>query len=410
MNRKQLIMLLVLVAVVGGAGLILLKKDNESWTPSDTKLGEKLLGGFKFNDVARIHIKNAATELNLVQKDLWRVQERGDYPANFPAISEFLIKAGDLKVVQTEPIGASQLAQLELQEPGTAVKAGTLVEFKDAKGNNLQALLLGKKHVKKSEQPSRSRFGGDDEMADGRWVMLPSDTKNVALISDALANIEPKADGWLNKDFFKVEKIKSISFVSTNATNSWKVSRETENGRWSLANVKAGEIVDTNKLASLGSTLTSPSFADVAADAKPDQSGLDKPLVVTIDTFDSFTYTLKLGKKGGDGNYYLNIAAQADLPKARTPGKDEKPDEKKKLDKEFDDKNKPLQDKLKQEQALEKWTYLVPSWTFDPLVKNRAELMVDKKEEPKAGTPMPNMPPGGQSFPNFSTPPKPAGK
>ncbi|MDB6059107.1 MAG: hypothetical protein JWO95_2951, partial [Verrucomicrobiales bacterium] len=69
-----------------------------------------------------------------------------------------------------------------------------------------------------------------------------------------------------------------------------------------------------------------------------------------------------------------------------TTGKDEKPEDKAKLDKEFADKNKPLQDKFANEQKLDKWTYLIASYTVDPLVRNRADLMVEKKEEPKADT------------------------
>ena len=77
------------------------------------------------------------------------------------------------------------------------------------------------------------------------------------------------------------------------------------------------------------------------------------------------------------------MAVNANLPKERVAGKDEKPEDKAKLDKEFADKNKQLEEKLKKEKQFEKWTYLVAKWPFDPLLKNRAELMVEKKEEAK---------------------------
>ena len=77
----------------------------------------------------------------------------------------------------------------------------------------------------------------------------------------------------------------------------------------------------------------------------------------------------------------LNVAAQ--IPKERTPGKDEKPEDKTKLDKEFKDKTQKLEEKLNQEKPCEKWVYLVSSWTLDPLLKDRSQLLVEKKEEPK---------------------------
>ncbi|MGZ4987507.1 MAG: hypothetical protein ACXWBP_05665, partial [Limisphaerales bacterium] len=109
-------------------------------------------------------------------------------------------------------------------------------------------------------------------------------------------------------------------------------------------------------------------------------------VTLVLETFDNFTYTIKLGKVTSENNYYTQVSVTANLPKERTPGKDEKPEDKAKLDKEFADKNKPLQEKLASEQKLDKWTYLMASWTVDPLVRNRADLLEVKKEENKATT------------------------
>jgi hypothetical protein len=129
-----------------------------------------------------------------------------------------------------------------------------------------------------------------------------------------------------------------------------------------------------------------PSFVDVAADAAPDKTGLDKPMTVTIETFDHFTHTLKIGHKTPENQYDLSISVTADIPTTRTPGKDEKPDEKTKLDKEFQEKTKQLQDKLQKEQALAHWTYLVNNWLVDPFIRDRSQLMVEKKSDKKEAT------------------------
>src|SRR5439155_670287 len=130
--------------------------------------------------------------------------------------------------------------------------------------------------------------------------------------------------------------------------------------------------------------LSYPSFTDVVSpQAKPEETGMDNPLVAKIETFDGFNYTVKIGKKTAEDNYYLSMNVSADLPKERTPGKDEKPEDKEKLDKEFKEKVSKLDEKLKEEKAYEKWTYLVSKWTVDPLLKERKDLLVEKKEEPK---------------------------
>jgi hypothetical protein len=407
MNRKQLVTLLVALAVIGGAALMLLKRHQQSFTDSESQIGQKLLNNFQMNDVAAIHIKGD-TELDLDKKDgRWIVTERGGYPANFSQISELLIKMGDLKVVQSEPIGPSQLDRMHLGEPGKGADSATLLEFKDSAGKVLQSLLLGKKHTQKSERPMPGALG-DEGYADGRFVMLKSDPNDVLTISDALNSVDPKPATWLNKDFFKVEKPKMISFVSTNASNSWTLSHDSESAPWMLAEVKPGEVVDTNKLSSLSSTLSYPSFVDVAPDQAADKTGMDKPLSLTIETFDHFTYHIKVGKKTPEGDYNLTVAVTGTAPAERTPGKDEKPDDKKRLDKEFADKTKTLATKLEQEKALDKWTYVVNSWLIDPLIRDRSQLMVEKKtNEKKSASKAEDAPPESSNAPiDFTEPPK----
>jgi hypothetical protein len=388
MNRKQFIILLVLVVVLGAAGLVLHQRNQSSWQGAGRQgAALKLLGDLPVNDVASIVIKGGTNQLDLVKKDnLWRVKERDDYPANFDEIRSFLVKAADLKATQTEEIGASQLGRYKLLPPGPATNTAVQVELRDQSGKVIKSLLLGKTHMRKSEgRPSPMGEMGDNEgFPDGRYVMVGTGAKTVAVVSDPLSNLEAKPDQWLNKDFFKVEKIRSIAVAYPVATNSWKVTRETETASdWKLAEAKPGEQLDSSKTSGFSYALNAPSFADVLpADTKPEQTGLDKPTVITVDTFDNFNYVIKVGQKTND-NLPMVVAVTAQVPKERTPGKDEKAEDTARLDKEFKEKQKQSEDKLSQEHACEKWVYLVSNWTFDSLLKERAQLFPEKKEEPK---------------------------
>src|SRR5579871_2236200 len=115
MNRKHLIILIVIAIVIGGAAISLHKSDKASFTDTTAGAGQKLLGNLPVNDVTQIAIKSSSGEITLAKKDdLWRVKDRADYPANFGSISDFLRKVIDLKVVQAEEIGPSQYDRLEL--------------------------------------------------------------------------------------------------------------------------------------------------------------------------------------------------------------------------------------------------------------------------------------------------------
>ena len=380
MNLKQLGILIAVVLVIGGAVLALNKKQRSSWSGGGAEVGKKLLGDkFPFNDVAHISIKHGTNELNLVKKDdLWRVRERANYPANFSQISEFLLKARDLKIVQMEEIGPSQLTRMELA-PGQGSNSPVVVDLNDQAEKPIRTLLLGKKHMKKS--PASPQAEGEGEFADGRYVAVGTNTQQVALISDPLETVDANPDQWLSKDFIRVEKPKSIEVDFSIATNSWLLTRESEAGNWNLANTNAGEELDSSKVTGVTSPFSSPTFTSVIPGAKLDESGTNKPTLVKIKTFEDFDYTIHVGAKTND-DYFVTVSVTAKPPVALVTGKNETPEDKALLDKRFKDVQQKFADKLKQEQSCEQWTYLVPSWTVDPVLKERSELMAEKKTEP----------------------------
>ncbi len=379
MNRKQFGILVALLIVLGGAGWYVESRRQNEAGAGETGAGQKILGeNFPVNDVVRITIKGDTNEVTLAKKDdLWRVHERGDYPANFGDISEFLLKARELKAVQVEEIGASQLGRMQLAPPGQGTNSGVLVDLRDKDGKTIKALTLGKKHVKKSQQPSPF---GDEGLADGRYVMVSGNSKNALLIADALSNIEPKPESWLKKDFFHVERPKSVTVSFPGGTNSWKILRDTETGDWKLADARPDEKLDTSKSYGVTTPFSSPSFSDVLLpSASLGDYGLDKPTVVTVETFDDFVYTVNVGKRMGD-DYAVKVTVAANFPKERVPAKDEKPEDRLKADKAWSDRQKQLADKLKEAQAYSSWTYMVPTYTVEPLLKDRKDLLPDKKE------------------------------
>ncbi len=387
MNRKQLLILLVLVVVVGAAGLVVYQRNQSSWQGGGREGdSRKLLGELPVNDVAAILIQRGTNQLDLVRIDnRWRVKQRDDYPANFSEISSFLLKAADLKAAQTEEIGPSQLGRYQLLPPGPETNTAVRVELRGQDGKPIKSLLLGKSHMRKAagRASPMGEMEEDEGWPDGRYVMVGGQVKTVALVSDPLSNLEPKPEQWLNKDFFKVEKIRSIAVSYPAATNSWKASRETESAsEWKLAEAKPAEQLDPAKTSGFAYALSSPSFNDVLpADTKPEQVGLNHPTTLTLETFDDFTYSLKIGQRTND-NLPVVLAVTAQIPKERTPGKEEKDEDKARLDKEFKEKQKKLEDKLTQEQGYGKRIYLVSSWTLDALLKERHQLLLEKKEEP----------------------------
>ena len=409
MNRKQLTLLIVLGVVLGGLGWMAWRKQKAPYTESIAKMGGLLLTNFPINDVEQLVIKQPKSELTLAKKnDIWVVKDRADYPANFGTIRDLIIKFSEVKVAAPNTVGPSRLPMLELVPPDKG--PGTQVDFKDKSGKLIKSVLLGAKSMRDAPG-GNEMFGGGGASANGRYVMVGGDISTVALVTEPFNSADTKPDEWLNKEWFKVEKHKTLSVVTTNATNNWKLTRESETGEWKLADLKPSETLDRSKSTVATSTFSYPSFTDIATNSSPAATGLDHPAIIgTIETFDGFTYTVKIGGKTGEENYFFQFNVAGHFEKERAPGKDEKPEDKNRLDKEYADNLKKREDKLKAEQAFDKWTYVVAKWTIEPFLKTRADLLAEKKEEPKpaAGITPPPPDPLAPPLPAVAPPPPPA--
>jgi hypothetical protein len=234
---------------------------------------------------------------------------------------------------------------------------GTLIEFRDAEGKVLDALLVGKRHLRPQSPSDPFRLRG---LFDGCYVRLPADPENVLLISDELAAVAPEPQTWLSRDFLKIENIKSISLVSTNGANVWTLLREAEARPWSLSDVKSadGEILDTAAAGQIAEMLPFLTFIDVMNAAAPGTAALDKPMVAFIETFDHFFYTLKIGSGPRPGIYALKVSVTTDRL--------------------TDQEDKSKREKLAKEQLLAPWLYLVESTAIEPLLRDRSQLLQKK--------------------------------
>lgn len=337
MNGKQFIALVVVVALVGAAGWIIYQRGNSSWQNAGQSIGGKLLPNLPVNDVAQINIDSGTSQLNLARNnDIWVVRQRNDYPANFSQISDLLMKLADLKAVQHEPAGPSELPRFNLTAPGSGATAGTLLELKDQSGKTVASLLLGKDHM---NQPANGQ-----SWPDGRYVIANSNFSDVAVISEALDNVTVNPADWLDKNFFSVSNPKSISATFPLATNSWELTKASPTNDWQLANARPGEKLDSSKVDDITGAFNSPSFNDVS----PGTSAPPNAVTVAIDTFDGTNYLAKIWPSGDD-NDLMTVSVNSEKPGQAKSASNQSP--------------------------FANWTYEVSSYTVESLLKPRTNLL-----------------------------------
>jgi len=383
MNRAQFLILFAVLVVLAAAGAGIVVSERSSSTSADSRIGRKIAPGLRLGDVAEIAIRDGAGELHLAKGEGgWTVRERAGFAADTGRIGDLLLKLAELKIVQEESVPESQRARLQLVEPkdGTAATgAGTLLELKDAKGATLVRLLLGRKVMKNAETASPGRDPGE---ATGRYLVSAIDAKMMWVVAEPLAQVEPKADQWLVKDLIQVERVKSIASTGPGGKPRWTVTRDNDNAEWKFSGSK--EKPDLQKATDLASAFSWMSISDVVADPAK-ATGLDRAVTIKAGTFDGFIYTLRIGNKAGD-NYNVGIEVAGEPPKARTPEKGEKAADKAGRDKELDERRKKLGEKLEREKQFGRWIYLIGKNSIEPLLRERAQLLPEKKKDVKKTT------------------------
>lgn len=374
MSRRQFFVLLAVLLVLGGAGLALVWRDVADYRASGAKIGAKLLPSLKIADVAQVRLQDAKNQVTLVRKEkTWVVQERGGYPASFQEISDLLIKLVELKVTQSEQVGASLWPRVALADPGKGEGAGTLIEFKDAAGKPLARLVLGKKVLKKD--PLNPLPAAKDGVPAGRYVRVDGAGDTVIVVSDPLEKAVADPGRWLTRDFIKLDRIRTLAVGPEGGAPNWKITRSEEWGQWKFA-AGGGElhpsaaVTAVNKLGQL-------SFNDVAVDPKAEATG--KPLSVVAETFDKLVYTMKLAKKTKGDDYLVTFTLKGEPPKSRVPEKGEKPQDKERRDKEFAESLKRLEGRVAMEKALSQWTYVIAAGELEPLLRSRSDMTIPKR-------------------------------
>lgn len=370
MNRKQFLWLMLAVVLLGGAGLALFWQDITLYRDSGAKIGARLMPELKISDVAKLRLQDAEQEVTLALKDkVWRVEQRGGYPADFAEISGLILKLLDVKVVQTETVGASLHPRLNLLAPGKGAKegTGTLMELSDASGKVLVSLVLGKVSLKKD--PMNPLPNAKDGVPAGRHVLVAGRGDSVAVVSDPLEKAVAAPGAWVAKDFFKADRIRSLQLAGE-GVSAWKIARDEEWGQWKFAS--GGGTLHPSAAVTATNALGSLAFSDVVID---DKAGAGKAAVLTAETFDNLTYTVRLAPLA-NGDFVLRYTVAGTPPKTRKPEAKEKPEDVAKLDKDFADNLQRLEARVMLEQARSQWAYVVPGKMAAPLLMKREQMAV----------------------------------
>jgi hypothetical protein len=390
MKTKTLVILLIILGLVAGAGALVMHVKSQGG--SGSPLNKLILENLPVNDIFSIHIKGPEKLVLLTKKsDRWVVENRFQYPADFTKIADFVRKLKQAKIGRQFESTQDTLKRLSLKNPddkeaGESEK-GTQVQLKDESGKLLASLLLGK--------PRKS--GTERSFPDGHYVRLDNDP-TVYLIDTHFAHLQNEPSDWLDKTLLKVEakEVKKVSCLSADGKTTHYTFQRAEKGTdLETDALPPDKKVDKSALNRLARSLSSLSMDDVL-DPSDDSvvAELKQSDTLEYHLFNGMIYRVYPGKACADDDpCYLKVEVGYQKPaEAEKTADKEKPaaDDKATSGKEARPEKSPEEVKLEAEQLngrLSPWVYMISKWQHNAFVTDLEDLLEkpDKTDTKKSG-------------------------
>ena len=394
MKGPKFLYLLVAAALIGGIALFMKSRDEASWKEEAIAPGTKLLGDLAVNDVASVLLLGPEGRVTAKRSNnTWVVEERDNYPADFGRIAGLVRKIVELQPVQSVPLGGEDLAALSLKTPtggGPDAGTGTLIEFSDASGKKLASLVAGKSHS--TESPAAGPMGMPGGLVTGRYVMLAGAPQTAYLVTETFSDLQTSPPQWIDKTFVRPGQPRRIDVKAEGKDRAWTIERDAPGASWKLVGAGKNENLDTGKLLNIDSLVTGLAIADVP-DA-PDDARLkplqEKPVGVTIDSFEGLRYLLKFGEGNGD-NLPAEISVEVTgdpLPSpAPPPAEGQKPEEA--AAKVMETAKKARDEKVAQAARFQGKQVFIPRNFLQPFLGDRKSLLAAPAQSAPTPAPAP---------------------
>ncbi len=363
MNLKQIIILTTTLLLLIAISIPLV---DTSWEQNNSGIGQQPFSKLDVNAVNTLKISKAGQSVTLKKvSGSWSVQEKSSYPADFAKIAQTIMDIKDLKILKTMKVKDKHFSRLGLDK-STAVK----VTCFDKSDGIIAEFLLGKTVATE----------GNPNMP---WMRPPSNRylkakkSTFPALVDKEISVTTNSVEWVNDDFLDINKVTSVTYKKGDK-DIYQIERKDTKSDFKLSTIPVGKVIDKSKVENLANSFTRLSFDDVTKDITVTSSQTLK-----VKTEDGFSYTMNFFEV--DKKQYLQVLTAGNFVQERVAGKDEKPEDKTKLDQEFADNLKKQQEKLTSVKKLTNWFYQIPSTKTDAWFKSLNDFV--KTPAPKPDVP-----------------------
>jgi hypothetical protein len=408
MKSKTFLVLLAVCVVLALASLVVFQSDDDG--TATTPEGADFFANLPVNDVTGLTLSGPEGEVALAKGGtVWRVENRYGYPADFDDIRAFILKLRDLNVGRAFAADADSRRRLSLLPPDAegadADHRGTRVVLQTSDSGPAADLIIG--------------AARETDAGSGGHYLRRADGDTVFLVDESFQFLELDPAQWLAPDLLDISAARVRRVTCLNAATGqelYRIERPEKGQPPVFVDPAPGDrTVATSKVTNLFSALDNLTLEDVAnPETEAREMGLETPICHEFWLFDGTTHTVCKGRPLPDeeNQHYLRATAGYRAPPEPEPAPESDGEASDAADaeaapadgetaeaaaEETEDAPDPAQVAAEAEQkneALSKWTFVVPKWKVGRLVTDVAEFF----ETPEAAQP-PTPPDPGPATP-----------
>ena len=247
---------------------------------ASTVLDQPLVPGLaaKINDVVRIETTGpgGGAALERHGDDGWTVAEKNGFAADRQAVVGLLRRLSDLRIVEAKTALPDRLARLDLEDPGRPGAQSQRVVLKNAAGQTIEDLVLGKR-----------AFGVLGPGRSGTYVRLTDQSQ--AWLTDADITLPGAPTDWISTDVIDIpqDRVKLVSLEPQDGVLVTTSRESVQAAEFDLAGVPAGEKADQAKLTELAQLFSPLALIDIRPVAEI--AFYEAPQKARLETFDGLS-------------------------------------------------------------------------------------------------------------------------
>ncbi len=371
MKSKSLILLILVLAVIGGLAYLQRKPDQRETASGPDERGKLL--DFDMNDVNTIIIDTPSSTQNVTLARVakkWVVANRSNYPANYDDVSASLRKLALLKQGEEIRGGTDYLEEFGLA-PTTNSAAGDsllVLSFFGKAGHVFGDLALGAPRLAGGTATSPG-------FPQGQYVRFKDGP--VYVIDELITEIQRTPADWLDKALLDIPKTDIAHVVRTLPDGSSYEVLQSTNGTYTVPGLGAEEEVKTDGAALVFTCLSGLRIADVASLTNTVEGmGFDKAEQYQALLTNGILYSVAIGQSNPAlGGRYAKITVFYDAPETEGLGTEQ-----------VEALLKVAKHAEAEDQRLSKWVFILPESTCMNLALPREQVAGPKSPVTAPGT------------------------